>query len=323
MSDGKDPEFDELDNSVDCEIEEISDRKPISENAIQDGGFRTDGYRTALACYDSDDFDINVEFGMQDEEEYEVEDQLYLLQPGQTVADLVVYLSRECGFTSIYVYGETSANRNEIRTATRFTTVPGAHDYRHYGTIEDRLVEECAEKDRKPIPEGMTIEELVEAMEENEDTVECTHCGGLFEKAVCHHNKEGFGWSCANCDPEKSLTETVDTNLSLAEIVSDSINHLTSDLGKDPLADNFVDDVIADIENNYDTYVPENMEQYNKWASEVACEVSRQVNNSTPIVEEVDEMDTYNKSLVSCPECGADNSFDRKAGICFECGLNL
>jgi hypothetical protein len=69
MADGKDPEFDNLDNSVDFEPE-ILDRKPISENAIQDGGFRTDGYRTALACYDSDDFDINVEFGMQDEEEF-------------------------------------------------------------------------------------------------------------------------------------------------------------------------------------------------------------------------------------------------------------
>ncbi len=197
MADGKDPEFDNLDNSVDFEPE-ISDRKPISENAIQDGGFRTDGYRTALACYDSDDFDINVEFGMQDEEEYEVEDQLYLLQPGQTVADLVVYLSRECGFTSIYVYGETGANRNEIRTATRFTTVPGAHDYRHYGTIEDRLVEECTEKDRKPVPDGMTIEQLVEEMEENEDEVECALCNDLFDKDTCR-KELNLGWLCRRC----------------------------------------------------------------------------------------------------------------------------
>lgn len=209
IADGKDPEFDAIDNSVDFEIPEVSEREPISENAIQDGGFRTDGYRTALACYDSDDFDINVEFGMQDEEEYEVEDQLYLLQPGQTVADLVVYLSRECGFTSIYVYGETSANRNEIRTATRFTTVPGAHDYRHYGTIEDRLVEECAEKDRKPIPEGMTIEELVEEMEENEDTVECTWCNDLFDKSECRKEVD-LGWLCSRCEMAiKSRGETL------------------------------------------------------------------------------------------------------------------
>jgi hypothetical protein len=59
----------------------------------------------------------------------------------------------------------------------------------------------------KPIPEGMTIEELVEAMEENEDTVECTKCGGLFEKATCTHNKEGFGWCCSNCEPADTLVE--------------------------------------------------------------------------------------------------------------------
>ena len=65
---------------------------------------------------------------------------------------------------------------------------------------------------RKPIPAGMTIEELVETMEENEDTVECTKCGGLFEKAGCTHNKEGFGWCCTNCEtPDTLVEDTQDT----------------------------------------------------------------------------------------------------------------
>ena len=131
---------------------------------------------------------------------------------------------------------------------------------------------------RKPIPEGMTIEELVEAMEENEDTVECTHCGGLFEKAACHHNKEGFGWSCSTCDPIDNLVEAVQDEMPLEELVRDSINHLTNDLGKDPWADDFADDVIADIEDNYDIDVPEDMSKYSSWCSAIACEVSRQVN---------------------------------------------
>lgn len=211
----EDPEFAAIDNSVDytpseAEIEtafhsdDVLDRvpdnfhKPISENAIQDGGFRTKGYRTALACYDSDDFDVNVEFGMQDEDEYEVEDQLYLLRPGQTVADLVVYLSRKCGFTNVYVYGETGAYGNERKTAARFETVPGTHDYRHYGTIEDRLVEKCDKKARKPIPEGMTIEQLVEEMEENEDDVECRRCTELFDKSECIYDRD-YGWLCTAC----------------------------------------------------------------------------------------------------------------------------
>lgn len=84
----------------------------------------------------------------------------------------------------------------------------------------DYEIEEIS--DRKPIPEGMTIEELVEAMEENEDTVECTKCGGLFEKASCTHNKEGFGWCCTNCEtPDTLLVEdTQDT----VDLVYDKLN---------------------------------------------------------------------------------------------------
>lgn len=138
----EDPVFeDEEDENGPISTPEEEETEPLTENAQRAGGFRTDGYRTAYACYDSDDFDINVELGMQDEDDYEVENQLYLLGPGQTVADLVVYLSRECGFTNVYVHTETSANRDEIKTASKFTTVPGNHDYRHYGTIQDRLVE--------------------------------------------------------------------------------------------------------------------------------------------------------------------------------------
>lgn len=132
-------------------------KETITENAQHAGGFRTDGYRTAYACYDSDDFDINVELGMQDEDDYEVENQLYLLCPGQTVADLVVYLSYECGFTNVYVHTETSASRDEIKTASKFTTVPGNHDYRHYGTIQDRLVEHIQDRP-EPIESDQELE---------------------------------------------------------------------------------------------------------------------------------------------------------------------
>ena len=69
-----------------------------------------------------------------------------------------------------------------------------------------------------------------------------------------------------------------------------TINHLTSNLGKDPWADDFADDVIADIETNYDTYVPENAEHYGHWCSAVASEVSRQVNSDYKLDEEVKEV---------------------------------
>ena len=156
---------------------------------------------------------------------------------------------------------------------------------------------------RKPIPEGMTIEELVEAMEENEDTVECTKCGGLFEKAACHHNKEGFGWSCSNCDPTENLVEATQAEMSFEEIVKDSINHLTNDLGKDPWADDFADDVIADIEDNYDIDVPEDVDRYNNWCSFVACEVSRQVNRE--LTEEV-KFNSLDKITLHYEDIGED-----------------
>ena len=51
---------------------------------------------------------------------------------------------------------------------------------------------------RKPIPEGMTIEQLVEEMEENEDTVECTLCQDLFDKSTCR-KELNLGWLCSRC----------------------------------------------------------------------------------------------------------------------------
>lgn len=52
---------------------------------------------------------------------------------------------------------------------------------------------------RKPVPDGMTIDQLKEAMEENEDTVECAGCEELFPKDECVH-KDGIGYLCGDCE---------------------------------------------------------------------------------------------------------------------------
>lgn len=185
---------------------------------------------------------------------------------------------------------------------------------------------------RKPVPEGMTLKELVEAMEENEDTVECVGCEELYPKDECFY-KDDIGWLCGDCEDSivkctwceelydrsecrkeadmgwlcgrceaaiKSrgetltfregnywdfLDESIDDSKTLADLVKDSINHLTNDIGKDPWAEDFADDVIADLENNYDIEVPANLEKYCNWASAIACEVSRQVNNFNNLTE--------------------------------------
>lgn len=207
---------------------------------------------------------------------------------------------------------------------------------------------EASPVERKPIPEGMTIEQLVEEMEENEDMVECTWCNDLFDKSECRYEvgaggpDDGLGWLCSRCEMAiKSrgepltfrennywdfLDEDITAERSIKELVKDSINHLVNDLGKDSSAEDFADDVILDIERNYDNFVPDKPENHRKWASAIASEVSRQLNNqidenlTTEI--EADEIDEVSDShLKLCPECG-EESFDTETGICVECGFN-
>jgi hypothetical protein len=55
----------------------------------------------------------------------------------------------------------------------------------------------------------MTIEELVEEMEENEDTVECTWCNELYGKDQCRYEVD-LGWLCGRCEAAiKSRGETL------------------------------------------------------------------------------------------------------------------
>ena len=65
-------------------------------------------------------------------------------------------------------------------------------------TSEVSAIDEIPDNFRKPIPEGMTIKQLVEEMEENEDEVECALCNELFPKADCHYD-EDEGYICTQC----------------------------------------------------------------------------------------------------------------------------
>ena len=102
-------------------------------------------YRIVLADYDSDDFDINVEFGWQDPEENDNIDQEWLLKPGQTKGDLVTYLSDRCGYTYIYVHDGREATKAEVedfekgRRGGTFekVTKPFSTDPAWYGNADD------------------------------------------------------------------------------------------------------------------------------------------------------------------------------------------
>ena len=58
----------------------------------------------------------------------------------------------------------------------------------------------------KSVPDDMTIESLIEEMEENEDVVECKVCEELFEKAKCRKDPKR-GWVCEACG-SKSIKES-------------------------------------------------------------------------------------------------------------------
>lgn len=401
--DGIDSEFDELDNSVDYEIDEVSETQQISESSIQDATREPKDSDWVIVCrmpttqrhsFLSRDYTINPDlslamtypgkFSAQDEIKYAAD----------ALAKRGTKFRKSSDPIDWHGYDYYEFRKHPMRyyddnlTANFFvTTVAEAKKLQLATETKTQHRARVANMESKPIPEGMTIEELVEAMEENEDTVECAVCEELFPKT--DGVKRGHSYVCPTCSktnvdlaianlvvdefeaidgyddaeavvansdlPEdkqaeildvidhireeeeehidelkelktedNTLSEDLDDTRSLEELVKDSINHLTNDLGKDPWADDFADDVIADLENNYDIYVPEDMAKYGNWCHSVASEVSKQVNRSEhSFLEELEEPEAYRERLCLCPECGTDKTFDKETGFCIECGFML
>lgn len=410
-----DAEFDNLDNSVDFEpeisevsaIDSIPDnfRKPVKENFY--------------------DFDSQID------EFTPIEDDLVTLWVAENLNSGEIVAACRTNDENLANRLLSQAFRERTGGDLRDCYIREAEDDEsdYINDNPELLAEACK---RKPIPEGMTLKDLVEAMEENEDTVECTGCEELFPKDECFH-KEGIGWLCGDCedtivrctwcedlfdksecryevdmgwlcdrcqsaimsrgetltfkegsywdfldeDIEKpvdedlewhtykitfttkanpdneqtttfktwqsdveyawrksnanipgttikkiELVEDLNQEMSLTDLVKDSINHLTNDLGKDPWVDDFADDVIRDLERNYTSFVPEDFDKYQEWCSAVACEVSRQVNKSSSKLEELEEAADYRKRLTLCPECGDEHSYDQETSFCLNCGFN-
>jgi hypothetical protein len=83
---------------------------------------------------------------------------------------------------------------NELTTFSKSETFCGDD----YFNCEFDELDNVPDNFRKPVPADMTIDQLVEEMEENEDTVECKNCLALFDKSECKHDK-GYGWLCRGC----------------------------------------------------------------------------------------------------------------------------
>lgn len=216
MADGKDPEFDNIDNSVDFEIDEVSEKEPINEESVP-------RHPVVAATRAPKASEYVIVFKHPNTGKY------YLLGRNYTMTtDINKAMTYPGKFSAEdeIKYAEDAADKHGFN----FTAKTGGYDsygdfswikfpkdnpdqyYDDYRSV-NFFVTTVAEAEklldtkdtvksntlvRKPIPEGMTIEQLVEEMEENEDEVECTLCQDLFDKAQC--KKElNLGWLCDRC----------------------------------------------------------------------------------------------------------------------------
>ena len=181
--------------------------------------------------------------------------------------------------------------------------------------------------ERKPIPEGMTIEQLVEEMEENEDTVECTLCQELYDKDQCR-KELNLGWLCGRCadglisrgeDPvfhsnnywdfldEEALKEAIDISGISTEDFFKALSAMKKEFGTNCK-------VTIDEINNFITNWVESSKKLEP--VEESCEQYDSLNT-------LEEADDYRNHLTLCPECGAEEGLDKDTGICIECGFNF
>lgn len=69
---------------------------------------------------------------------------------------------------------------------------------KHHEDPEFAAIDNSLDDFRKPVPGNLTPDDLVEEMEENEDTVECKWCDELFDKGECRYEVD-MGWLCDRC----------------------------------------------------------------------------------------------------------------------------
>ena len=183
---------------------------------------------------------------------------------------------------------------------------------------EEPETSEVSPIERKPIPEGMTIDQLKEAMEENEDTVECAGCEELFPKEDCFH-KDGIGYLCGDCEDrivkctwcedlydkyecgfEYDMGWLCDRCQSAITSRGERLSIITNPTEEDfarVMTEEVEPESVHDLGNEYDGGYP--MEK--------------------PELPEIDEVPDSHLKL--CPECGKE-AFDMETGICVDCGFN-
>ena len=183
---------------------------------------------------------------------------------------------------------------------------------------------------RKPIPDGMTIKDLVEEMEENEDTVECTWCEDLFDKSECRY-EINLGWLCSRCQAaimsrgetltfrENSYWDFLDEDADLdteetPKLLTWICEFDGQEIGTVEAATE--EEAIKKMMSEYPEY------HYGEYDGCFGVYLEEAIEKPKSMLEELEDADTYRERLTLCPECGGATTFDNETGMCINCGFN-
>ena len=284
------PQIDEFDNSLDFDFDDDDDsaetpsaaedpdddESELTEAASAEFVDFGDGYKISReAIYDTivvnkNDIDIPVgDLGLTN----------ISFEDGGHYSDTTINVSMDKGI--FYITEWHHSDDGDLTEGDSF-------EFRTFEEFWDKLtsyvnvdIEECS---RKPIPKGMTIKQLVEEMEENEDEVECALCNDLFDKSTCR-KELNLGWLCKRCADDLVAR------------------------GENPVFK----------EDNYWDFLDEDKEHH-----DLGNEYDGGYPAEKPALSEFDEAEIKEVSdshLKLCPECGK-KTFDIETGICIECGFN-
>ena len=201
-----------------------------------------------------------------------------------------------------------------------FDTIDNSVDFEPE-TSEILALDDIPDNFRKPIPEGMTIESLVETLEEHEDSVECKRCFNLFPKTDC--SKHDHGYVCNTCgntadQPADSVDEV------LFELVDDELEAIDGYEAADEVVQhiNMPEEKKTEILDTLDHIKKEEEEHIDELKELTGTSAVHDLGNTYDGGYPTDSVTTNsNNNLVLCPECGFD-TLNLSDGICINCGFD-
>lgn len=179
----------------------------------------------------------------------------------------------------------------------------------------ESILDSVPDNFRRPVPANMTIDGLVEAMEENEDVVECKECFNLVAKESC--TKSDHGYICKEC---------AGASLEEAGSLSDIAAAYNSDHPDDQIqASELEDTVYGDTPSNFDGF--ETKREFDKEYNLIRRkkprdEFDRSRLSETFEDEEADLLAETDEPTILCPECG-EHTFGRLSETCSHCGFSV